>query len=80
MLAGMGWPEGAKEISRGPASLREPPPVTVEFSAAPWKGAGEDDNSLAVSMQSGEPLIPAFSPSEGEKEKVSGALVQLTIQ
>ena len=31
-------------------------------------------------MPSREPLIPAFSPSEGEKEKVSGALFRLTIQ
>jgi hypothetical protein len=34
---------------------------------------------LTVYIQSREPFIPAFSPSEGEKEKLSRALFRLTI-
>ena len=31
-------------------------------------------------MQSREPIIPTFSPSEGEKEKPCGALIRFPIQ
>ena len=43
-------------------------------------GLASFEECLAVSMQLGEPLIPAFSPSEGEKEKLAGALIRLTIR